>query len=443
MATGFRKILEGLRLIPKAASTASEKGDLDVVTSSGKLNYHNGTTASPIVTEDHAAQGASALKNKDLQDSTIAVVDATDTSKKILFDAGGTTSTSTTITATQTNNRIITLPDATDTLVGLSTSDILTNKTLASPVVTTDLSLTGVTYDLLLEEDLAGQKILSTGDLVLKADYQGVNPGSVISLQSEVSLSNNKIGSLANPDDAQDAATKSYVDAVNIVSLTAGENITTGDAVYISTGTGSDSGRTAGRVYKLNAKNDDRVEFFGFANTTALSGATVLVQVSGKRSGLSGLSVGKPVFASVAVSGNEGAVQTTAPTAANQWVIPVGIAISATELVVNGAGSATAVKITSEVVDNLYADVALVNSNTILTNANSIVLATGGVSGITVTLPPPAAGKIVIIKKVDAGVGAITINTSTGTIDGAATKTLTVQYSAMTISCDGTNYFII
>lgn len=60
MALNFLKFLEGLRLIPKSSSTASEKGDIDVTSGDGKLNYHNGTSSSPIVTEAHSA----ALTNK-------------------------------------------------------------------------------------------------------------------------------------------------------------------------------------------------------------------------------------------------------------------------------------------------------------------------------------------------------------------------------------------
>jgi hypothetical protein len=67
VATSFRKFLEGLRIIPKAASTASEKGDLDVTDSSGKLNYHNGSSPSPVVTEAHSAT----LTNKTLDSPTI------------------------------------------------------------------------------------------------------------------------------------------------------------------------------------------------------------------------------------------------------------------------------------------------------------------------------------------------------------------------------------
>lgn len=55
MAFNFRKILAGLNLVPKTTSTVSTKGDLDVTSSDGKLNYHDGTAASPLVTESRPA----------------------------------------------------------------------------------------------------------------------------------------------------------------------------------------------------------------------------------------------------------------------------------------------------------------------------------------------------------------------------------------------------
>ena len=56
MATkDFKRIFEGLNIVPKGASSVAELGDMDVDSSSNKLNFHNGTTSSPMVTESHSA----------------------------------------------------------------------------------------------------------------------------------------------------------------------------------------------------------------------------------------------------------------------------------------------------------------------------------------------------------------------------------------------------
>lgn len=77
-------------------------------------------------------QGASRVFNKDFDDATFFIVDTTDTTKKIGFNAGGTTGTSTTLTFAQTANRIITAPDATGTIVLNDNTATLSNKTIAS-----------------------------------------------------------------------------------------------------------------------------------------------------------------------------------------------------------------------------------------------------------------------------------------------------------------------
>ena len=63
MALNLRKFLEGLRIIPKSgAGTIDSAGEMEVLSSNNKLQYHNGTSKSPVVTEDHQAT----LTNKTL-----------------------------------------------------------------------------------------------------------------------------------------------------------------------------------------------------------------------------------------------------------------------------------------------------------------------------------------------------------------------------------------
>lgn len=85
--------------------------------------------------------------------------------------------------------------------------------------------------------------------------------------------------------------------------------------------------------------------------------------------------------------------------------------------------------------------VASLSSN--LTISSDINLVTGGSDGVTVTLPSPATGKIVVVKKVDSGAGAVTISAGASTVDGAASKVLYYQYESLTFVSDGTNWFIV
>lgn len=63
----IRKFLEGIGISPKTSTTVTVKGELEVIDGTGKLQYHNGTTVSPVVTEAHTAT----LTNKTLTAPTI------------------------------------------------------------------------------------------------------------------------------------------------------------------------------------------------------------------------------------------------------------------------------------------------------------------------------------------------------------------------------------
>jgi hypothetical protein len=86
-------------------------------------------------------------------------------------------------------------------------------------------------------------------------------------------------------------------------------------------------------------------------------------------------------------------------------------------------------------------DSSFTNNDTI---ASDINLVSGGAGGITVKLPTPVAGKMVIVKKIDSAAGSVTVaRNNTDTIDGATSKILYYQYETLTFVSDGTNWFIV
>lgn len=222
------------------------------------------------------------------------------------------------------------------------------------------------------------------------------------------------------------------------INVLAGENIAAGDAVYISQGA-ADGGRTAGSAYKLDATNDNRIDFIGIAQAAISSGSAGKVLVIGEAAGFTGLVEGLPVYASVTTPGS---YQTTAPTGSGQWIIQLGTATATTKLSINGSGSATASKIAQ--FSGSYLNRSSVSSNTILTNNNDVVLVSAASGAISITLPSPSDGKLIYVKKTDSTVNAVNIIPSgIDTIDGNPRYSLLGQYDAVQMISDGTNWFII
>lgn len=89
----------------------------------------------------------------------VVLSDGTDVTKKISFEASGATTAKTaTITSAHTDNRTITLPDATDTLIGKATTDTLTNKTF-------DANGTGNSLSNVEVADFASGEVLDEDDM--------------------------------------------------------------------------------------------------------------------------------------------------------------------------------------------------------------------------------------------------------------------------------------
>jgi hypothetical protein len=51
----IKKFRFGFGILPKQTTEIDSKGELEVLDSDSKLRYHNGTSASPVVTESHSA----------------------------------------------------------------------------------------------------------------------------------------------------------------------------------------------------------------------------------------------------------------------------------------------------------------------------------------------------------------------------------------------------
>lgn len=120
----IRKFFNGLRIYPKVTSGVDSQGEMDVTSGNGKINYHNGTTASPVVTETHASQGANRLQNKDLDDDSVRFVDSADTTKRVEFEtSGNTTGVTTTIATNSTVNETINLPSGGGTVITRTSVD--------------------------------------------------------------------------------------------------------------------------------------------------------------------------------------------------------------------------------------------------------------------------------------------------------------------------------
>lgn len=108
-----------------------------------------------------------------------------------------------------------------------------------------------------------------------------------------------------------------------------GDTVTAGQAIYLSSGSG---GKTPGKWYKADNANDyssSTAKGVGFAPNAVLAGASDFARVSGRITGLSGLTTGVVYYA----SNTPGGLTSTPPTNA----VILGVALSTTTLLIASA----------------------------------------------------------------------------------------------------------
>lgn len=95
---------------------------------------------------------------------------------------------------------------------------------------------------------------------------------------------------------------------------------------------------------------------------------------------------------------------------------------------------------------DLTKNIKTITSSTSLNDSDYSVFASAASGAITVTLPDVTAnpGKIYVIKKTDATINTVTVNTTGSVnIDGGATYGLTLQYQSVTVQSDGAKWWVI
>lgn len=130
-----------------ADATKVAKFDSSAITTGTTRTYTLPDVTDTLVTRTSVDQLANRLKNKDLEDNSVVIVNSIDTSKKFAFNnVGMPASTSTTLIPQ--GDALLTLPLGTQTMVGRDTIDSLTQKQLSFSVVS-DGTLTGAAVTLL------------------------------------------------------------------------------------------------------------------------------------------------------------------------------------------------------------------------------------------------------------------------------------------------------
>lgn len=335
---------------------------------------------------------------------------------------GGTASTTTTIQAAQTTNKTLTLPDATDTLVGKATTDTLTNKTLTSPVINTP---TGIT-----KSDVGLGNVDNTSDATKNAAAVTLTNKTLTApvINSPTGIVKGDVG-LGNVDNTSDATKNAASASLTNKSIDATTNtITNISNTEIKAAAAIALNKLAATTVS-RALVSDASGFVSPATTTA----TEIGFVNGVTSSIQtqlGTKVTNPMTTGgdIICGGASG--------------VPTRLANGSANQVLTSAGG-TSAPTWANAVANLA--VTAKTSNYTLLTSDDVVTGDSSGGAFTLTLPTAVGntGKVFTLKKIDTSFLQITVaTTSSQTIDGVTTTTLATRYETLVLISDGANWMV-
>ena len=376
------------------------------------------------------------LTNKTITSPSVSGLYLSDSS--IVFEGSINDTFETTLTVENpTVDRTLTLPDATDTLVGRATTDTLTNKTLTSPTVSglylSDLSIVveGSTTDgfettLSFVDPSADRTIyVPNADGTLARVENKLHDFALAT--AAVDLNNQKITNLTDPTNPQDAANKRYVDAA-VVGIDWKASVRAATTAAITLATGLENGDTLDGV---TLATGDRVLVKN--QTDATENGLYVVAVSGAPTRSSDADTAAEITASFAVFVEEGTVNADSGwTLTNNGTITVGTSeLSFTQF--TGLGQITAgagLTKTANTLDVIGGDGITVNADNVVINRAVVVTkyatSIGDGTATSYTVTHSLATKDVIVSIYDNASPYAEVMTD---VEHTTTNTITVLFS--------------
>jgi hypothetical protein len=235
----------------------------DVASATDYIEIKNGTgVGNPL----HVlAEGASANIGVHLQpkgSGLFTISDGTDFNKGIRFRSSSSAASAVTlIDAVSTAGRVVTLPDATDTLVGRSTTDTLSNKTMIAPALGTPTALVGTNITGTAAGLTAGNVTTNanlTGDVTSVGNATSIAAGVIVDadINASAAIADTKLATISTAGKVSNSATTaaSANTASAIVARDASGNFTAGTITANLTGNVSgSSGSTTGNAATATA----------------------------------------------------------------------------------------------------------------------------------------------------------------------------------------------